>query len=202
MVDLQWNTCRVAVDALPSPLFEEIFPHLVAEQGALLVLDARDLGVLQSLGVNPMLEAGWKPAVSSGSIVEAWGAVAEIGRSPAPAVMASLHELFSNLGTSVLELSQPECMARAAIEARKRQSCGLGSRIDPEDERLEGSAGPILQSNRERMESDHDGTPRREEGPSPRRMARHQRLLVLIEHKDGRGRVTSSKLVVSRDLRP
>src|SRR6516162_1101590 len=51
VLDLQRDTGGVAGGALPANLFEQICSYLVARQRSLLVLDARDLGVLHELGI-------------------------------------------------------------------------------------------------------------------------------------------------------
>ena len=50
VVDLQRRVRGTAIGARPSPLLEQAFPDLAAGEGALLVLRARDLRVLQRLG--------------------------------------------------------------------------------------------------------------------------------------------------------
>src|SRR5450759_895174 len=52
MLDLQWDILRATIGAHPVPLLKQIFACLIALQGALLVLDALDLGLLHSVHVE------------------------------------------------------------------------------------------------------------------------------------------------------
>src|SRR5215468_2171753 len=105
VVEVEWQIRCAAIDALPAPLFENVFADFVSGQGPLLILDAADIRILHELGVktnqflgkrryggepteavddrqcciDARLEAWRQPALRLSSVVEPRGAVAEVG---------------------------------------------------------------------------------------------------------------------------
>ena len=53
VLDLERRVFGITVHTVPAPLFEEVLPHLVAGELALLVLNAADLRVLHELRIEP-----------------------------------------------------------------------------------------------------------------------------------------------------
>ena len=108
MLDLQGDVFRAAVGTFPAPLRQQVFPHLVAEERALLVFDAFDLRVLKGLGIevrqfladrrdrrqpgqalepghrglDPMAQGRREPALGPGPVLEARRPVAQLAAPP------------------------------------------------------------------------------------------------------------------------
>ncbi len=213
VVDLEGHVLGPTVGTGPAPLLQEIFPDLVSGQGSLLVFDSGDLRVFdllhvepdQLLGqfgngnqspepfdpgegrVDPMAQARGQPAVRTCPVVEPGRPVAKLTSPPSPEGPALVQFLFDG-GSPVMNLRLKQDMG-GLLPVRlflpdHGESGGLRSGIEFDPNGLGFAPDPVLQPDGERGDPVNHRPSLSQKLPSPGRVAGHQGLLFLVEHKN------------------
>jgi hypothetical protein len=163
VIQIEGHIDRIAVDTCATPFLEQAFPNFVAGKSSLLVLDTRDLRVLDQLcveadkflgdgsrrsqgpelvydrkrGIDAMLERWWQPAFFPAAVVEARSAVAQVGRTAPAAKRRPLLQFRLDLFAAVLEFDQLHNFGSWSSLPDQCHARGLAAWVDLEGERLE-----------------------------------------------------------------
>ena len=213
VVDLQRNILRLAVSAGPAPLVQEVFPDFVSGQCSLLVFDTGNFRVFRLLevelhefladprdgnelpeafdpghrGLHPVAERRGQPAFGPSSVVEPGLAVAE----PRPFSFPegpSLVQLLSDLRSPVGNLGRMEdvdgLFPVLLLLPDHDDAGGLRSGVDLDPDGLGVAPDPVFQPDRERGETVDHGPAFSQKLPGPGRVAGHERVLFLVQHKN------------------
>ena len=108
--------------------------------------------------------------------------MAQVGRAPAPPVIAPLLHGLSDPCSPVLDLGQEQDLA---VVSHQRQAGGLRAGIDLQRDLL-GLAftHPVPETDGEGMEPHHDGAALAQELSRPGRVTRHQRGAAPVQDED------------------
>ncbi|EPX83523.1 hypothetical protein Salmuc_02131 [Salipiger mucosus DSM 16094] len=209
MLDLQRHMPRVAVGAAAIPFFQKILPHLVASEGALLVLGAGDLRVVEHLHVEahaldgdgcdrhqlavPCRPAGdivdarlqgWRqPPRGPAPVVEALLTVAQVRGAPTAPVTTPLVHLLADGAATMGHLGEVQDIIGRLVLADKRHAGGLRARVDPQFDILRVPFRTILEPDREGVGLVNDGPAVLQEPAGPCGPRRHEGLAVAGKHE-------------------
>jgi len=213
VIDVERNVLRIAVGALPAPLFEQVLAQLIAHKGAILVLGSRDLRVFDELHIEAhqfLNDRGDRSDLSQPShcrghrvdavlkrwrnlafrlmpVVESGSAIAQVGAAPPSAEAYALLEGLTDRSPTVFEFKQGHYSSDGGglVLAHDGDAGLFGAGIDLEREVLGDAAAAVDQANGEGVHLVDAGAASVEEKPCTLFRARHEGLLVFGENEYG-----------------
>src|SRR5258707_7121430 len=207
--DLQRHVGLLAIATVPPPLFQQVFPDLVALEDTLLVFQIADFRVFQSLQIeaykllaesddwretaqtlNPghnvadsALQGWWKPALSSPPIEEPWLSVARCALSSVTAHNAALVQGLLDRLPAMLQMSGKNHLSCRIID-QSHARCPA-PRINLDSQRLNlWALHRRFEDQRKWVAFVHRRLALFEQEPRIPRMHRVEWLIVRIDHKD------------------
>lgn len=213
VVDLQRNILRLAVSAGASPFLQEVFPDFVSGQCSLLVFNAGNVRIFHFLkvepdqllgesgdgsespkpfdprqgGIDPVIQRRRKPPSGNPPIVEPGFPVAERRSSPS-SEGPPLVQLLFDLRPPVVDLGRMEdvdgLFPVPPLFPDHDDAGGLRSGVDLDPDGLCFSTDSVFQPNGEGGALVDHGTAFSQKLPGPGRVAGHQGLLFLVQHKN------------------
>jgi hypothetical protein len=129
-------------------------------------------------------------------VAEPWSPVAQIATSTALAEALALLKLLADMGSSVIDLAQPQGVANAVHHSGDGNPGGFRPGIQEENKGLDGPLGPVLETNCKGVKASHHRSFLIEQESSPGRAGRHERPTRFAQDKNAS--VTTCKLGLNR----